>query len=903
MSTSISFPIPAPGIWTITGQFAGQTVTQQINITDKDSTTPVVLTFSFSTITVTSPVGTALLLTDGTNQLTAVSTGTNTFTIYNMGQWTVSGTLEGYTLNSVTVNVAAGQDYPVQLSIQTATLTVTAPAGTVVSVIGNGDTQEITATSGTAVFQLTGFGSYQVSGVLNGLTTNTVTVDVTAYQAYTATLTIEAATIVVTTLDDVLVTAQNGNITLTDTAVNGQVAFQTQTFGTWTIGGTLTGYTFAPQTVNVQAYQQYDMSLEPLVATITVTAPNGTEVTAENSTGEQVQGYVSNGNAVLNLYSLDTWTVSGVQNGLVTNTVPVQVTDWTNYPVTLTIWAATITVTTPTGTLVTAQNGATQVQGTASNDQVILAVQLTGDWLVSAQFDDQIDSETVNVQTEENYPIRLWVPTIVPTVVTGSVVTCTQGDTVLTKTSQSGKVKFYVPTLGEWTLNATLNQQSSNTVIVDVQEDRDYPLLLSYTFATITVSTVAGTEVTAQNGNIIITQTADSNGEAVFEVATFGTWTVSADFDGELVSAGVSVSEAINYDVSLMPTPLGEIYGAYWAGTASPVWTRTDAASNFPDPNPAVNNGTGSSPFDEIMPWAGMVKVEDEVAGTLVSIPKYWYKWTRDGVSMKLQIANYSADGFYVSPAHADRGDGQGERDVVYVGRYHCASDYKSTSGTQPLNNITRATARTGISALGAEYWQCDFAMYWTIAMLYLVEFANWNSQAMIGYGCSPNGSAFNTGLTDAMQYHTGTNATKRTTYGCCQYRNIEGLWDNGFDWIDGIYFSGNIVYCIKNPASFSDKSGGTNIGTRATSGGYASAWINQTIGGFEYSLYPNNANGSSSTYICDYCYYAADGEVLCSGAQTGKSFDGGIFSLNGLYSSLERTPQNKCRSTKLPNS
>ena len=555
MSTSISFPIPAPGIWTITGQFAGQTVTQQINITDKDSTTPVVLTFSFSTITVTSPVGTALLLTDGTNQLTAVSTGTNTFTIYKMGQWTVSGTLEGYTLNSVTVNVAAGQDYPVQLSIQTATLTVTAPAGTVVSVTGNGDTQEITAASGTAVFQLTSFGSYQVSGVLNGLSTNTVTVDVTAYQTYTATLTIEAATIVVTTLDDVLVTAQNGNITLTDTAVNGQATFQTQTFGTWTIGGTLTGYTFAPQTVNVQAYQQYDVSLEPLVATITVTAPNGTEVTAETSTGEKVQGHVSNGTAVLNIYSLDTWTVSGVQNGLVTNTVPVQVTDWTNYPVTLTIWAATITVTTPTGTLVTAQNGATQVQGTASNDQVILAVQLTGDWIVSAQFDDQTDSETVNIQAEENYPIRLWVPTIVPTVVTGSVVTCTQGETVLTKASQSGKVKFYVPALGEWTLNATLNQQSSNMVIVDVQEDRDYPLLLSYTFATITVSTVAGTEITAQNGDIIITQTADSNGEAVFEVATFGTWTVSADFDGELVSAEVQVSEAINYDVEIVPPP------------------------------------------------------------------------------------------------------------------------------------------------------------------------------------------------------------------------------------------------------------------------------------------------------------------------------------------------------------
>lgn len=565
--SSISFQIPEPGIWTVTGEFGGQIVTQRINITDKGSSTPVALTFSSSTITVTSPVGTSLLLTDGTNQITAISTGTNVFTIYNMGQWTVSGTLEGYTLNSVTVNVAAGQNYPVELEIKSATLTVTAPVGTLVSVVGGGDTQEVTATNGTAVFQLTTLASYQVSGTLNGLASNAVTVDVTAYQPYTATLTIESASIVVTTLDDVLVTAQNGNITLTDTAVNGQVTFQTQTFGEWTISGTLSGYTFTPQTADVQAYQQYDVSLQPLVATITVTAPNGTEIVAENSTGEQVQGFAGQGTAVLDIYSLDTWTVSGTQNGLVTNSVPVQVADWTNYPVNLTIWAATITVTTPTGTLVTAQNGNTQIQATASNDQVIFAVQITGNWAVSAQFDTQSDSEIVDIQAEQDYPVRLWVPTIVPTIATGSVVTCTQGQTVLTKTSQSGKVKFYVPSLGEWTLNATLNQQSSNTVIVDVQEDRDYPLLLNYTFATITVATVAGTEITAQNGGIIITQTANSNGEAVFEVATFGTWTISADFDGELVSSEVEVIQAINYDVEIKPTPTAPDY----VGTAAPL--------------------------------------------------------------------------------------------------------------------------------------------------------------------------------------------------------------------------------------------------------------------------------------------------------------------------------------------
>lgn len=900
--SSISFQVPKPGIWTVTGEFGGQIVTQRINITDKGSSTPVALTFSSSAITVTSPVGTSLLLTDGTNQLTAISTGANVFTIYNMGQWTVSGTLEGYTLNSVTVNVAAGQNYPVELEIQSATLTVTAPVGTLVSVEGGGDTQEITATNGTAVFQITNLGSYQINGTLNGLNSNTVTVDVTAYQNYTATLTIEAANIVVITLDDVLVTAQNGDITLTDTAVNGQVTFQTQTFGTWTITGTLAGYTFSSQTADVQAYQQYDVSLQPLVATITATAPNGTEIMAENSTGEQVQGFAGQGTAVLDIYSLDTWTVSGTQNGLVTNSVPVQVADWTNYPVNLTIWAATITVTTPTGTLVTAQNGDTQIQATASNDQVIFPVQETGNWTVSARFDTQSDSEVVDVQAETDYPVRLWVPTIVPTVATGSVVTCTQGDTVLTKTSQSGKVKFYVPNLGEWTLNATLNQQSSNTVIVDVQEDRDYPLLLNYTFATITVATVAGTEITAQNGGIIITQTTNSNGEAVFEVATFGTWTISADFDGELVSSEVEVSQAINYDVELRPTPQEEIYGAYWAGTSSPVWTRADAAAGFSNPNPAVNNGTGSSPFDTIMPWSGMTRVTDPVAGEMVQIPKYWYKWTRSGTSMTLQIANYEAEGFYVSPAHADRGDGQGERDVVYVGRYHCASDYKSTSGVLPLGNITRATARTNIHALGAEYWQYDFAMYWTIAMLYLVEFANWNSQAMIGYGCSPSGSIFNMGLTDTMQYHTGTSAANRTTYGCCQYRNIEGLWDNVYDWCDGIYFSNLLIYCIQSPENFSDTSGGTNVGTRLDTSGYISRWTNPTVYGLEYALFPNKTNSSLPLYVYDYYSHLSSGVALAVGGNIVQRQESGVFCLCGNLTESYTSSSYGCRTQKLPN-
>ena len=381
--------------------------------------------------------------------------------------------------------------------------------------------------------------------------------------------------------------------------------------------------------------------------------------------------------------------------------------------------------------------------------------------------------------------------------------------------------------------------------------------------------------------------------------------TVTGHENGD-VTVTVNVAADSNYNAPAAKTcsvtvSFAQIYGVQWDGTASTTWSRTDAAETFMNPTPAVNNGNGSSPFDTIMPWAGMVVEDDATAGKLVKIPKYWFKWTRSGNGMKLQISNGPEAGFHVSPAHADRGDGKGERDYVYVGRYHCNTSYKSQAGSQPAANMTRAAARSSIHNLGSTYWQYDYAMYWTIMMLYLVEYANWNSQATIGYGCSPSNAKFNMGATDNMVYHTGTSAASRTTYGSVQYRHIEGLWDNVYDWCDGIRFSGSTVYCIANPASFSDTSGGTNVGTRATSSGYISGWTNPTADGFEYALYPNAVSGSETTYVCDYCYYNASGVVLRVGGSYGQNQSYGAFSLVGYNAASSADASIGCRLQKLP--
>ena len=409
----------------------------------------------------------------------------------------------------------------------------------------------------------------------------------------------------------------------------------------------------------------------------------------------------------------------------------------------------------------------------------------------------------------------------------------------------------------------------------------------------IIVTTDTGSTVTCSNGYTVLTAE-EVSGTWTFDIPEYGIWTLTATLNGETETNEVVVSEVKQYRAKVQ---YPKIYGVEWDGTSTTVLTRTDASANFTDPVAAVNNGNGSSPFDDKYPWSGMVRVTDSVAGELVSIPKYWYKWTRSGKTMKLQIADYAVDGFYVSPAHADRGDGNGERDVVYVGRYHCASDYKSTTGVAQQTNITRSTARTNIHNLGATIWQFDYAMRLTIQMLYLVEFADWNSQTKIGYGCSASGSKVNNGQTDAMQYHTGTTAANRTTYGFTQYRYIEGLWDNVYDWMDGCYYKSSGMNIILNPSKFSDSANGTSIGTLPR--GWISAFNVVESGGVQW-LCPSGNSGSDSTYIPDYWDFNASNPCLYCDGYYGQKLSFGLFyvSCNGTSDSSAGIG---CRLQKLP--
>lgn len=162
------------------------------------------------------------------------------------------------------------------------------------------------------------------------------------------------------------------------------------------------------------------------------------------------------------------------------------------------------------------------------------------------------------------------------------------------------------------------------------------------------------------------------------------------------------------------------------------------------------------------------------------------------------------------------------------------------------------------------------------------MEYADWDSQSVIGRGNVDSGSVSNTGGTDSMTYHTGRAAgTDGSTQ--IQYRNIEDPWGNVFEWIDGVNFSAGAVYVCTDPAKYADdtETDYTNVGTKAQTRGYI-----QDIGlstNAPWAFYPTTTGGSETTYIPDCAYYNSGWRVLLVG---GSYYDGSAAGLFYFHAS-----------------
>ena len=337
--------------------------------------------------------------------------------------------------------------------------------------------------------------------------------------------------------------------------------------------------------------------------------------------------------------------------------------------------------------------------------------------------------------------------------------------------------------------------------------------------------------VTRSGDGAITAVSSDTN---VVTVSVSGTTvTITSVESGDaVVTVTVTVAESTNYTA-----PAANVFGVCWNMSSSSTALTRLTKSN--DPNglctvdittnsvPAVGTGAGSSPFDNYSPWKDMeeyniinnvVSHKRGDAGfsrtnydTMVYIPTFYYRIFDNGGKRYFYISDAEISGFEKHPGSNK-----------YVGRYNTISGYTSKTGAVPLVKITRAAARTDSRKKGGKWGQYDYATWCAVWLLYLVEFADWNSQAKIGQGLVSSGVSQNTGGTGTMSYHTGRAAgTDGQT--AVQYRHIEDPWGNFYEWIDGINFSDGTVYVCTDPANYADDTatGHINIGSKIQSSGY----------------------------------------------------------------------------------
>lgn len=422
---------------------------------------------------------------------------------------------------------------------------------------------------------------------------------------------------------------------------------------------------------------------------------------------------------------------------------------------------------------------------------------------------------------------------------------------------------------------------TANNTVGEVDAPTSGGSRITLTFA----SDFVGQAWTLNGGGETYTGAVDSSKTATVSVLGINTtYTLSCVLDGVTHTAEVTTKDyftALNIELSFT-----NVFGVVWdTSNSSTALTRLTPSTDpyglvtrsvTTEPVPAVGTGSGSSTFDAFLPWNGMKECNLNASGTvtawkgdssfartnnytMVFVPEFYVAAKRNGTKQYFYVSDKPKTGMTKHP-------GSGK----YVGRYHMNSNGYSATGYSPYANMTRATACNKAKSVGSKFHLYDFATYCAIIFLYIVEFADWNCQSKIGQGYTydNNGAAIYSGGTDSMTYHTG-HASGSNNLSAVQYRWIENLWGNVYQWVDGFNANGTTAYYCTDPSKYADDTatGYTKIGTLPAFG-----WVKDLTVTDNGLLIPKTSGGSETTYIPDRARPSSGWRVLCVG---GFWFDG----------------------------
>lgn len=385
-------------------------------------------------------------------------------------------------------------------------------------------------------------------------------------------------------------------------------------------------------------------------------------------------------------------------------------------------------------------------------------------------------------------------------------------------------------------------------------------LLLSLKNSVLGITAPAGATITVTHRGKKITSFIATGEEQYVDVEGFGPAVVRADIDSVYATRTVDVAVRQLYHVVFEHLTT---FGVCWHyNNESTALERLTVASDpykyvdcdFADPNRSSN-------FDAVNPWKsmeeynlvdGLIKYKKGDDGfsrtkydTMVYIPKFWFKFETDtskGIKY-YYISFIEHSGFTLHP-----GSGR------YVGRYMSTSSGSSLSGVM-ADGVSRPDLRTKLRTKASGLEIMDYVTWGAIQLLYLIEFADWDSQKKIGNGSTSSRIA--NGATDAEQNNTSGSTEDWTTQ--IQYRSIENLWGNGMSIkYEGCYIryhsSSYSFWFTADPKKYSDGWPDLDYSTSVyyNSNGYISGMSNGSASG---AFLPSGVSGSSTTYIPDRYY------------------------------------------------
>ena len=310
----------------------------------------------------------------------------------------------------------------------------------------------------------------------------------------------------------------------------------------------------------------------------------------------------------------------------------------------------------------------------------------------------------------------------------------------------------------------------------------------------------------------------------------------------------------------------------------------------------ATHDGTDvENDFDNCYPWSGIKTVNMNDNGEVIAeygdanfafdgtngevmtyIPEfYWKRDVNDAGTETIQISEYHFKGSTHSRA-------------FYIARYTTSANTHSISGVASLVDQTISTFRTQARAKGTGWGLLDYHIF-ILQMLYLVEYADYNSQATLGLGHSDgsNTAQIDCGGCDTLGMKSGclANDGKHAMI----YRGVENIFGNIWQFVDGLGIKDNVGYISYNPTDYANETyiaPYSQVGyTNATSNG------NPKILGYDVNnpmiMLPTTLGGGSTTGTCDYYWQNTGNRVsFFGGAWLVGSFDGLFYwSLNSDWS------------------